>query len=94
MKLYRRREELSIAMGEADSGMQSLFIHSWVGGPEAPVCFRGLRMIGKLFDNDCVRLEQTAKRLGVKKIKIDRRGKAGQHVDLVGRPLQKAMQLA
>jgi hypothetical protein len=37
------------------------------------------------------RLLKTARRLGVRKPRVDRRGELGQHVDLCGKPLERAM---
>ena len=45
-------------------------------------------------DQDIDRLKKTAAELGVKKIVVSRIGGKGQHVDLCGRPLQKALLLA
>lgn len=56
-----------------------------------PRCFRSAKEAAHLFDADAERLEATAKRLGVRVVKIERRGqRRGQHVDLIGAPLRKA----
>ena len=61
-----------------------------------PKCFRQARDAGKswghLIDNDRERLETTARRLGVRVIKVSRPGRNGQHIDLCGRPLERAME--
>jgi len=59
-----------------------------------PACFRRASEAGHLFDRDRDRLVRTARQLGVRKILVDRDGRRGQHVDLVGAPLRKAKQLA
>jgi len=43
-----------------------------------------------LFDQDKERLIATAKWLGVRVIKVEREGKSLQHIDLCGKPLQRA----
>jgi hypothetical protein len=61
----------------------------------SPLCFRVAvsrgEDIGHLFDKDESRLVATAKRLGVRVIAIDRRGQPGQHIDLCGGPMRKAL---
>ncbi len=81
------------AVDFALSGGQALCIHTW-GLHMGPRCFQGAPVIGKLMDQDAARLEATARRLGVRRVVICRRGRPGQHVDLVGHPLLKAMQTA
>lgn len=44
-----------------------------------------------LLDANESRLIKTAKRCGVRVIKVSRRGKRGQHIDLCGKPLEKAL---
>jgi len=88
MKRFSRkhyREALALAAG----GGQALLVHAW-GGPSRFACFNGAAEIGKLFDQDRDRLMSTAQRLGVRRIKVDREGQPGQHVDLVGGPLHRA----
>lgn len=64
---------------------------SYTLGPTAPRCFRG-RDFAKLYDNDTPRLVATARRLGVRVIKVDRAGESGaQHIDLCGGPMRKAL---
>ena len=81
---------LKDAMDFAASGGQALLIHPW-NLRTGPRCFHGARCLGKLLDQDAARLEATATRLGVRRIVICRRGQLGQHVDLVGIPLQRAL---
>ena len=57
----------------------------------APLCFRGKDFV-KLYDQDELRLIATARRLGVRVIKVDRRADAtSQHIDLVGGPMRKVL---
>lgn len=58
--------------------------------PRAPRCFRG-KNFAKLYDQDEARLIATARRLGVRVIKVDRPGQEYQHIDLVGVPMRKAI---
>ena len=43
-----------------------------------------------LMDNDLDRLIATAKRLGVRRVVVERMNERGQHIDLCGRPLKLA----
>lgn len=89
MKLFQGHRQYREALAHVGTGEQSLFLHAW-GGPSRIPCFDGVRIIGKLFDRDRVRLVATARRLGVRVIKVDREGQESQHIDLVGRPLERA----
>ena len=60
---------------------------SYTLGPRTPICFRGKNFV-KLYDQDEQRLIATARRLGVKVIKVDRPGQQSQHIDLVGGPMR------
>lgn len=88
------------AIDYADSGGQAL--HVWAPPqnktgscyPGAPACFRKTNLWAHLIDRDTQRLKKTARNLGVKKIVISRPGRSGQHVDLCGKPLRKAMEAA
>lgn len=55
-----------------------------------PLCFRGKEFC-KLYDADELRLIATARRLGVRVVKVDRRGDKYQHVDLIGGPMLRAL---
>ena len=57
-----------------------------------PACFRRSKLWGHLIDMDRVRLVKTAIRLGVKVIVVGRHGRQGQHVDLCGKPLERAIE--
>jgi len=76
------------------AGAQALHVWrvAWAG--TKPRCFVDGRLWGHLMDRDEARLVRTARRLGVCKIKVDRLGKRGQHIDLCGRPLERAIEEA
>lgn len=61
---------------------------------DTPACFKGRRELAHLFDQDRVRLERFARRLGVRVIKVERAGTYQQHIDLCGKPLERAKELA
>jgi len=59
--------------------------------PNAPNCFKRAKLWAHLMDNNEERLIRTARELGVKVIKVSKRGERGQHIDLCGVPLERAM---
>jgi len=79
------------AFSYADQGGQAL--HVWKGNwpKRKPRCFRDGQCWGHLIDHDRDRLVATAKRLGVNRVVVSRDGQRGQHVDLCGAPLARAM---
>lgn len=58
---------------------------------DTPSCFKGRGDIAHMFDQNKARLTTNAKKLGVRVIKIEREGQEGQHIDLCGSPLNKAL---
>ena len=96
MKVFRERE-LREAYAHAAEGGQALHLHTRVG-PAAPTVFkvamRRSEPVAHLIDNDVKRLHATARALGVRRIVIERQGEEGQHVDLCGEPLRKALEMA
>lgn len=98
MRIFQFRE-IEQAYDHAASGGQALHLHKViVDYDKAPSCFvaavaRG-EDIAHLFDQDAKRLYQTAKTLGVRIIVIEHRGRRGQHVDLCGAPLRRAIERA
>jgi len=79
--------DVTAAMDYADQGGHALHLHTLTSGHPL---IRRYPVIAHLIDNDAVRLEKTARRLGVRVIKIERKGVRGQHIDLCGKPLEKA----
>jgi hypothetical protein len=58
---------------------------------DTPSCFKGRATIAHLFDQDLTRLVKTARRLGVRVIRVERSGTPKQHIDLCGKPLELAL---
>lgn len=95
MKHFTERE-VREALAYAETGGQALHTHQIiVNWEKAPACFRrevqAGRDIAHLFDQDALRLQRTVAELGVKVIVIERYGQPGQHIDLCGGPLKKAL---
>lgn len=77
------REAQSFAL----QGGRALHIHTF---NEGHPMFRRYPVIAHLFDQDKYRLIATAVHLGVRVIKIGREGEPGQHIDLCGKPFDRA----
>ncbi len=94
MKPFTSKEILG-AYDYAAAGGQALHVVHYSGGiyHNAPACFKGTQSFGHLIDADKDRLIATAKRLGVRRIVVSREGQRGQHVDLCGKPLERALEL-
>lgn len=98
MKLFTTMQ-IKEAIAHALAGGQAL--HVWLpcagvwNVDAAPECFRRAARNGKpfahLFDQDAERLKKTARMLGVNVVHVDHPGDRMQHVDLCGRPLDKAV---
>ena len=96
MKAFAQRE-LHAARTHALQGGQALHLMSGrfaYRRADTPGCFKGREQIAHLFDQDRARLVATARRLGVRVILVERPGTAGQHIDLCGRPLARALEEA
>ena len=95
MDLYDQRynaKALTYALGMAHLGRQCLHVYSpRVVPPTAPRCFRAGRPWAHLLDADDVRLRRTARGLGVRTVFVHHEASPRQHVDLVGRPLARAV---
>lgn len=90
--------EVEEAKAHAEQGGQALHTHNIIVNERtAPRCFvRAVQkgeMIAHLFDQDKERLMATARRLGVSVIFVDNEDTPWQHIDLCGKPLQRAMLL-
>lgn len=95
MKQFKAKEVRS-ALEHAAQGGQALHIFNEDGSmcsafPKAPAVFKRSYPWAHLFDQNLERLQETARRLGVKVIKVDRQGTMRQHIDLVAGPLERAM---
>ena len=82
------------ARDHAQAGGQALHCHFQLGA-RPPACFsrdvkKGIA-IGHLLDQDKGRLEDTARRLGVRIIVVERIGQPLQHIDLCGAPMRRAL---
>jgi hypothetical protein len=58
---------------------------------DTPACFKKRSILAHLFDADRDRLESTARRLGVRVIRVERESTSRQHIDLRGKPLERAI---
>ena len=93
MRVYQTKE-LPAAYEHAAQGGQSLHLMSGRFAylrKDTPSCFKGRGQIAHLFDQDTSRLAATARRFGVRIIKVERQGERGQHIDLCGKPLERAL---
>ena len=83
--------QVFLAAQHAKDGGQAL--HVWTGRAvkTRPACFREGEPWAHLLDLDLARLVHTAQRLGVRKVVVHGKGTWKQHVDLCGKPLQRAL---
>lgn len=86
MKLFQM-SEISEAIQHAKEGGQALHLHSLSRGHPL---FARYPEIAHLLDMNLDRLMKTAKALGVRVIKVERKGTDRQHIDLCGKPLERA----
>lgn len=97
MKLFKY-SQVRAAVECAVNGGQAL--HLWIGDnfhrndKKTPACFKRSKEWGHLLDQDIERLKKTAHKLGVRVIKVSAAGKRNQHIDLCGKPLERAKKLA
>lgn len=91
MKLFQQRE-LKEARAHAMEGGQALHVHTFNQGGHR--LFKRYDEIAHLFDQDMERLRKTAWELGVRFVKVEKIGTESQHVDLCGKPFEKAKQRA
>jgi hypothetical protein len=89
VKLFQERE-VREAMDFAEAGEVALHVHSLTAGHPL---FARYPEAGHLMDRDIERLKGLATQLGVRVIKVERVGVRGQHIDLCGRPLERAKAL-
>lgn len=86
MKIFQSKEIFE-AYEHAKSGGQALHIHSLTFGHPL---FKRYPEIAHLLDQDRERLIATARRLGVRVIKVEGSGTHRQHIDLCGKPFERA----
>ena len=77
------------AQEHSEQGEQALHVYRALP-MKAPAVFKRCKMWAHLFDLDKERLIKTAKKLGVRVIRVHHEGRRGQHIDLCGKPLSKA----
>lgn len=87
MKVFETRQIME-AYEHARLGGQSLHLHSFTSGHPL---FERYKVIAHLLDNDVERLKKTARKLGVRVIKVEHPGTHRQHIDLCGKPLERAL---
>lgn len=93
MKKFEQRE-LKAAYAHAAAGGQALHVISGSYAylrPGTPAVFKNQEQIAHLIDADYDRLYATAKRLGVRVVKVERIGREWQHCDLCRKPLERAL---
>lgn len=83
--------ELYEAVAHAGDGGQALHLHTIINGHPL---FKRYPVIAHLFDQNVDRLILTAKKLGVRIVKVEHLGTPKQHVDLCGKPLLRARAIA
>ena len=81
-------KEIREAIAYSNRFGQALHIHTINAGHKL---FKRYPVIGHLFDLDKDRLIRTATKLGVRVIKIEYEGTARQHIDLCGKPFDRAV---
>lgn len=92
LRIFEQRD-LVDAYAHSATGGQSLHLMDGAYGnmqSRTPNCFKNRRQIAHLFDQNRERLVSTAKRLGVRVILVEREGTPKQHIDLCGKPLERA----
>lgn len=92
MKRFDQRQLLA-AYAHAKSGGQALHVCDVAPfiTKRTPGCFRRSAQFAHLFDQNLCRLKATARHLGVRVLKVERVGEIGQHIDLCGQPLARAI---
>lgn len=94
MKIFFQREIREAYAYAAAGGMALHLCSVAFAGPQAPGCFRRGEQFAHLFDQNYDRLIGTAKCFGVKVVVPQHCGTYRQHVDLCGKPLARAINLA
>lgn len=89
MRLFTTKQ-LRAAIQYAKEGGQALHVHPFTSGHRL---FARYNEAGHLFDQNFDRLVLTAKRLGIRVIKVERIGTDKQHIDICATPLALAKRL-
>lgn len=89
----KRLDNVREAQEHALQGGQALHIYRALDMP-APAVFKRNKVWAHLFDQDRERLIKTARKLGVRVIVVHHEGRRGQHIDLCGKPLERAKEHA
>jgi len=92
MKLFRRSQTRE-AIHYAIDGGQALqpFIKTSVFCGGCGNFFKYPQRAARLFDQDYKRLVETIKSFGINSVHVHLEGQDKQHVDVVGKPLERAM---
>lgn len=90
MKQFEMKD-IKTAKDYSLQGFQALHIHTLNNGHPL---FKRYSRIAHLFDMNKKRLIETAKKLGVRVIKVEREGEPSQHIDLCGKPFERAVYYA
>jgi hypothetical protein len=91
VKRFEQRE-LREAIAYAKEGGQALHVHRM--NMNGHRLFSRYPEIAHLLDQDLSRLVATARSLGVRVIKVEKRQTESQHIDLCGKPFEKAKAIA
>lgn len=94
MAMRRFQRSLPKAIRYAERGGQAIYLHRVLLDHEHEAflaAYASDEYIGSLFDRDERRLFATARRLGIRKATIYRRGTPGQHIRVCGDPLAYAL---
>jgi hypothetical protein len=92
VKKFEKRQ-VCAALAFAQSGGQALHVYPALSMP-APGCFTRSKLWAHLFDQDLERLTATARQFGVRRIVVDQEKTEKQHVDLCGKVLERAIEMA
>ena len=84
------RDEVDAAIQYAAADGQALHVYPALA-MDAPACFKRSRTWGHLYDYNADRLKTTARKLGVRVIVVHHAGRRDQHIDLCGKPLERAI---
>jgi hypothetical protein len=91
-ELRRRLKENREVMRDGEA----FVLHVWEPTPferkRAPFVFRNWNKWGHLFGRSKADIVRLAKAFGVRKIRVHREDRRGQHIDLCGQPLIKLVQ--